>query len=415
MKLNKWTKGLAAAGVVSLASAVNATADANETVMTAVSSTTLSGYVSTTAIWKAGTGNGNAASSAPGFRPGGSFNGGSGSAQDSFSLDVVDLTISKPLDEGEWAAGYTAELWIGPDAALLGTTTGAPLAVAASDITIKQANVDLRIPVGNGLDLKMGVFDTIVGYESADIPENPNYTRNFGFFLEPFTHTGLLASYTINDVVSVAAGLANTYSPGVNTNPGRVGNVVDESEKTYLASIALTAPDSLGFLSGASLYTGIVDGLGTGISSKDTTLVYSGATLPTPLEGLAVGVGFDYRFNGTSGVATANGAPNSTWAWTVAGYVSYAATEKITVNYRADYANASDGTFYTRPAGDDEFHNKILSNTLTVDYKLWENVISRGEIRWDHALDGNKIYGGNATADQDRNSVIVALNVVYQF
>ena len=61
MKYNKWTLGLAAAGVVSLASAAQAEEAQKQLsqVMTAVASTTLSGYVDTSMIWKPGTGNAN--------------------------------------------------------------------------------------------------------------------------------------------------------------------------------------------------------------------------------------------------------------------------------------------------------------------------------------------------------------------
>ncbi len=68
MKFNKWTLGLAAIGVVSLASA----ARADETlspVQTALSSTTISGYLDFTASWKPGTGSVN--------MPGRVYDGGS--------------------------------------------------------------------------------------------------------------------------------------------------------------------------------------------------------------------------------------------------------------------------------------------------------------------------------------------------
>ena len=50
----------------------------------------------------------------------------------------------------------------------------------------------LRTPVGNGIDWKMGVFDTVIGYESNSDPLNPNYTRSYGYTIEPTTHTGIL-------------------------------------------------------------------------------------------------------------------------------------------------------------------------------------------------------------------------------
>jgi len=54
MKINKWTLGLAAVGLVSLTPALRA-ADATpvpQPVMTAMSATTISGYVDTSAVWK---------------------------------------------------------------------------------------------------------------------------------------------------------------------------------------------------------------------------------------------------------------------------------------------------------------------------------------------------------------------------
>ena len=66
-----------------------------------------------------------------------------------------------------------------------------------SDFAIKQAYVTLRTPVGNGIDWKVGVFDTIIGYEVTDAGNDPNYTRSWGYFIEPTEHTGILATYAI--------------------------------------------------------------------------------------------------------------------------------------------------------------------------------------------------------------------------
>ena len=98
MKFNKWTVALAALGVVSFASAAKAEEKASP-IMTALSSTTISGYVDTSAEWNFGTGNANL----PPYK----FN--SPSKADGFNLDVIQLTVSKPLDESDWAAGYRAE------------------------------------------------------------------------------------------------------------------------------------------------------------------------------------------------------------------------------------------------------------------------------------------------------------------
>ena len=54
MKVNQWTLALAAGGVIGLVPAARAEEKPMSQVLTAVSSTTLSGYVSTSAIWKPG-------------------------------------------------------------------------------------------------------------------------------------------------------------------------------------------------------------------------------------------------------------------------------------------------------------------------------------------------------------------------
>src|SRR5258707_4823808 len=73
------------------------------------------------------------------------------------------------------------------------------------------------MPVGNGLDWKVGVFDSILGYESVQSPNNPNYTRSYGHSIEPQTHTGVLASYRFNDMVSASVGIADTVGSAINS------------------------------------------------------------------------------------------------------------------------------------------------------------------------------------------------------
>src|SRR5205085_8891936 len=203
MKVNKWTLGLAAVGLVSLPSLSQAEEKAS-TIMTALSSTTISGYVNTSAEWNPGTGNA--------FVPGFAFNQGK---QDGFNLDVVKVSIERPLDEAQWAAGYKVDLIFGPDANSLATASS-PLGSPHSDLGVKQAYVALRAPVGNGLDFKIGVWDTIIGYETFDAGSNPNYTRSYGFTIEPTTHTGVLGTYQVCSGLGVALGAANTFGPSIN-------------------------------------------------------------------------------------------------------------------------------------------------------------------------------------------------------
>src|SRR5690349_4587077 len=138
MHVNKWTVGLAVVGLISVGSVAQADEKPASTVMTALSATTLSGYVDTSMQWNFGTGN----QALPDYKFGGS------SKADGFNLDVVQIRIDKPLDEQDWAAGYRVDLWAGPDANTLGTQSSG----SASDFAVRQAYVALRMPIlPNGL------------------------------------------------------------------------------------------------------------------------------------------------------------------------------------------------------------------------------------------------------------------------
>ncbi|MDX1951292.1 MAG: outer membrane beta-barrel protein [Verrucomicrobiota bacterium] len=400
MKFNKWTLALAGVGLVSLASTAQA-AEEQSQVMTALSSTTLSGYVDTSAIWKIDGPNG--------ALFGRSFDGGD--KVDGFNLHAVKLMLEKPLDEGQWSAGYKADFIFGPDANWYGTRlNGTAGATFADDVAVKQAYVALRAPVGNGLDIKMGVWDTIIGYEVFETGNNPNFSRSYGFALEPTHHTGVLLSYHVNDMISVSAGVANEWTGGINTRGS------SDASKTYLGSLTLTLPESAGLFAGSAIYLGVVDGEVTG-TAKDVTSYYLGTTLSTGVEGLSVGAAFDFRDDGAA-IVTAGYAPTvalaaDNEAWAAALYVSFQASEKLKLNARGEYTKGDDGTYYdagTIALADKD--NELGAVTLTADYSLWANVITRAEARWDHMFSGPGQFGGT---DADRDALTLAANVIYKF
>jgi len=386
MQYNKWTLGLAAVGAISLGAV--AQADESVPLMTAVSSTTLSGYVDTSAQWNFGTGD----SHTPGYKYGGP------NKADGFNFNVAQVTLEKPLDDKEWAAGYRVDLWFGPDANVLNTVSSG----RASDLAVKQAYVALRVPVGNGIDLKVGAFDGIIGYESSESVKDPNFTRSWAHTFEPSTHTGILASYRVNSVISFSAGVADTFGPTLNQRGTTItGGESAESYKTYMGSIALTVPDGSGFLSGSSVYGGIVNGVNGGAhvdgfaNPSVQTSFYAGATIATPVTGLRFGASYDY-----AGISDQPLTGNrSGYFNAVSGYLSYQITDKLSLHERGEYATLS------RSVATELDQNGVfggiaarnLAVTTTLQYDLWKNVVSRAEFRWDHSLDAGHEFGGNAS------------------
>ena len=417
MKINKWTMGLAAVGLVSIPSAGLAEERLNP-VLTALTPTVIDGYVNVSAIWNPGTGN----SRVPTY----SFGAGK---QDGFNLDVVKLSLSKALDESQWSAGYKVDLLFGPDANAFGTGSAVGIDVGGpddlavnnkSDFAIKQAYVALRAPVGNGIDFKVGVWDTIIGYETFDAGSNPNYTRSYGYSIEPTTHTGILASYQICKLASISAGIANTFGPMINQrgNPPKA-----ESYKTYMAAAALTAPDDWGFLAGSTLYAGFISGFNSANEGVDQVSYYGGVTLNTPIKALKVGVAYDYA--GTTSdrpVSDPGDNQSSLYANAVAGYLSFQATEKLSLHGRAEYATTDTGVLDNSAGGHD---SQVFALTGTIQYDLWKNVLSRLEVRWDKQVGSGDMvgYGGNLAKDatepgsghDKRDYFTIALNLIYKF
>ena len=361
MKMNKWTMALAAAGVVSLSSvaqAQEAVAGANAV----AASGGLTGYISTSYTFRENNAND------------GTFRGGQG---DSYSLDVVDLKWSSAQGAGEYATGYTVELWAGPAASDIGTNDG-----NSGSVELMQANIDLRLPVGSGLNLKVGQFGTVVGREVYNYNENAFFTHSYGFAVEPTHHTGILADYQLTDDISVSLGVAGDTT-SAQTNAG-----LGDGSSAYLYSVGYTVPDSLGFLGGTSLtLAGVVD------ADAGTDNFYLGADIPLPVTGLSYGVAWDIQDNTN---ATATGDSN-----VVGHYLSYALSEKATLNVRYEHGNVNTSNAVAASNGNID---GLESLTVGLDYALWgDEIISRVEYR---------------TTDSDNGGVdtdSLSVNLIYQF
>ena len=407
MKFNKWTVGLAALGVVSLTSAVRADESKMSQVQTALSNTTLSGYVDVSAQFNPDGGSGN---------PNYTYGSDSASKANGINLNVVDIALDKPLDESPWASGYHVEFWVGPDGNTLGVGND-----------IRQAYIALRTPVGNGIDWKVGVFDGIIGYEGTTSGNNPNYSHSFGYNLEPTTATGILGTYKVTDALSFQAGVANCgylggggYTASYNTGM---------YQPQVMGSIALTAPDSWGWAKGATLSGGIINNSGStagvgapassGGASGGATSYYLGGVLPTPNSNLKFGASFDYlnaRDNNPGPSAAGN-------AWALALYSTLQLSEKASLNLRAEYLDGMplNGGAYGGTAAATAGvprSNQAEEITATLQYNLWQNVLTRVELRWDHVAHADGYYSFNTsptTANGYNNAVMLAVQAIYTF
>jgi len=383
MKFNKWTLGLAAVGAVSLASAVRADEAKLSPLQTALSNTTISGYVDVAANYVAG----NQAQSY----------GYYGNIQkDGFTINDVVISLDKPMDESPWASGYHVDLNAG-DQSIDGITQGAQYWVpSAGSVSVRQAYIALRTPVGNGIDWKIGVMDGITGYEGNTSWQNPNFSRSYGYAINPATYTGLLGTYKICSLVSATAGIVNR---GILQGYGQSN--VNVSSKDYVASVSLTAPDSWGFLKGSTLNLQTVQGLDNGAVNNYSV----NGTLNTPVAGLKVGFAWDALQSLTPYTGSNNSVDGNIYGI----YASYQATDKLVFSLRGEYIDTTDLGFYSNFGN----NGKGEEVTATVEYDLWANVVSRLEFRWDHTETGTAFPTANEGSNE--NQFAVALNLVYKF
>ena len=336
-----------------------------------------------------------------------------------FNLTVVQLAMDKPLETDRWSAGYHVEVIAGPDARVRRVWS---LASGGADMVLNQANVAVHAPWLNGFEFRVGQFTSPIGYEVFESHRNPNYSRSYGYFIEPKAHTGVTVSYPVTDWLQVLAGVANTYSTHIDGRAGR------ETSKTVLALAKFTAPESWTSLKGADLSLGYTGGNTATSAPTDTEPrihnFYAGARAPLPVTGLSLGVAFDYQANAAANQPAAfllPAGPTSTYANATAIYVDYT-RGKFSANTRAEYASGTAGNtifasrdaFLSNKPMNGPNNVEFLGVTETLGYKVWSNVLTRMEARWDRDVSGG-VPAFGSVAHPRQNSFTLTLSAVYQF
>lgn len=114
-----------------------------------------------------------------------------------FGISAFDENTGEPSDRGDWDLNLCCK------------------STRTYGIALPQAYLEAYLPIGNGLNIKAGHFYTPLGYETVPAPDNFFYTHayilNSG---EPFTHTGLMGNYTVNDNWSVIGGATTGSATG---------------------------------------------------------------------------------------------------------------------------------------------------------------------------------------------------------
>lgn len=290
---------------------------------------------------------------------------------DSFTLHAVEVALEKPapLSGG---VGFRTDLFYGQDAKVI-TATGS----ATDDFDLQQAYVEARLPIhalegnevlGDNLYLRAGKYVTLAGAEVIEARDNWNTTRSYMFgYSIPFTHTGIRAAYDLwGGKVTLTTGLNNGWDLVEDNN----------SYKTWEAQFAWKPNDK--FLFTTTAYIG-PENLNTAANKRG---LLDFVALWKATDKLSLMANIDYA---REGGAVGGPSPFKQADWDgYALYGRYQLTDKLAFATRGelfvdhDIFRVGAGAV----AGGVARERTYWEWTYTTEYKLYDNLISRLEYRY---------------------------------
>jgi hypothetical protein len=331
-------------------------------------------------------------------------------------LNQVVLRFERMVDTTKFDVGGLIEVMYGSDAARIHS---AGLGYNGSDITddnnpndpdavnnshpinhfdIVQAYANINLPVGNGLQVMVGKWVGLLGYETIDPRGNPFYSHSWAFSAVPGTMTGILGSYAINESLAMKLGISRGWDMATeDTNgaidvTGQVSYIINK-QMTVLLNYSV-GPENAG--DNGHYRTAI------------NPIFYWQVT-----EALKIGVEGLYVYDGGLNQGTTGSTHSYGDVWGAVLYVGYKVNDMFTINGRFEkYHSYSDGlgaqgvaSGYVSSGAPVPTLN-VYSSTLGVTIvpmpkDPWLKGISlRPEIRYDFSED--HIFPANGSAYKDQ-------------
>jgi hypothetical protein len=310
-------------------------------------------------------------------------------SENSFSINKVKVTLQgKPLEKDKWDATYRASLIWGEDAAVVNTggeTQGLE--------DLREAYVELNIPIGTGLDIKAGQLISLLNYESGDGGAvNANFSQGYQwFYTGNGPSAGVQAAYAFNDMIDMKFRVQNgLYAGAIDNNSGKcyMGSIgLKPIKDLWLSFVGFQSDEAAGFsVAGASVLGGYQMGK------------------------LGLGTEFDYFIFDPSPASEAH-------LWSIGAWATYDFTPTFGLALRAEYLDDQDGFGIKGVSLAGRGGSAILSGdsdgdlaslALTINYKPVPNIKIQPEIRFDHTS-----YKNGFDGVQDR--LIIGTGVSYLF
>jgi hypothetical protein len=315
----------------------------------------------------------------------------------SFSLNKFKLTVAgKPVDTDKWDATYKASLMFGDDAPDLNTPDlyhGSANNTSFNDL--REAYVELNIPIGTGLDIKAGELISLLNWESGDGgAANPNFSQGYQWwYTGNGPSAGIQGTYNFTDKFGATLRVDNgLYQGPVDNNQG----------KAFSGSLNFKPTNKFWFN-----IVGWFDDQTAGSSTSGIETI--GGYQFT--EKLGTGYEVDYFHFGPP-----TGSTGTVDLWSVGGWVWYNFTSKVGVAFRADLVQQDHGLLGPAvrpgagltPSGGTLDGGNVGSLTATLNLTPVPNIKIQPEIRYDYTS-----YDGAYNGASDR--VIIGCGATYMF
>lgn len=276
-------------------------------------------------------------------------------------------------------------------------------------VAVPQMYAEVFAPICNGIDIKIGHFYTPMGYETVTSPSNFFYSHAYTHqYFEPFTHWGVLASTPLSDSLKLGLGAVMGWD-----------TLDDLSDHvSVLGTLNWTSCDK-----NTSLFYGILVGDEAGLLGNEDTRIYQSLYLThkfcekwTSVTGTDLVWQNDGSFNNA-------GRPDNAEAYSFYQYLTYDINKCWAAGMRFEISRDDDNLriipIGSGPAavglpGPLAEGATFTALTVGLNYKPFENVRIRPEVRWDWT----DFTLGNLSAfddASDNNQFTASIDVVLTF
>ena len=333
-------------------------------------------------------------------------------------LNQLNLTAERALQPSgdRWDVGFRAEMIYGADARFIHANglnfygSGAPLGNGITfqehpenQFDLFQAYVDVGMPVGNGLVLRLGKFESLFG-GLVDPNGNTFYSRSLVFATShPFTFTGALARYQFTKDLLVEAGFSRGWNQALEDNNDAldaIARVVYRvNEKTVVGFVGVTGPEQD---DDNGNYRTLLEATARYQATERLRLIVTGT--------------YGQEAHVTDPNASAFGEHDARW-YAVAGYTNLQVNDMLSFNTRLEFLRDEKG-FNTDLAGNTVSGTLGLTIVPFHENRLGKNFKLRPEVRLDYSPDER--YGGeiDATTGFDPDShyqLTFGIDAIYNF